>query len=301
MMPYKIWQFAAGLKPGFTMGGGFQSLMEEHKDEKQLLAARLISEGLINKGETVFLPDGSTAMYIFLALREAKHEGGIFTTNVAICMEYIRHPGRIRDLYAVGGRVERKFSSCMYDEDHKHFLREALEKSDQVVMSASAVEFEKGPGSHNPTSAHAWKTILGAAREMIILLDHRKLGIKMPPPMVALHGPDQGEFWKNKWVDKKIGAPFLRVITNVEPGIPSDEKGQPARLRHLPDGKPDDMSPAKRYVLNAHRFSQLLGDRFIENDFVRDYQAALRKAQLKGDRNFPRFRFCQCGDEDGRW
>jgi len=147
----------------------FDDKAAEAADEKERIAARAVE--LLQPDDTVYLDSGSTV------LAAARRLVGwdrltVVTNSLPAAVELA---GRGPRLIIVGGEL-RDRSRAIVGPLTRHLLDEI--RVDRALMGTYALSLEDGLTTTDPAEAFTKQLVLDRAREVILLADHRKVGLR---------------------------------------------------------------------------------------------------------------------------
>ena len=240
----------------------FGKSLKEYVGEKRAVALYATNNhDLICDGSKIFLSDGSHIYYFFLALLYYSRSVSIVTNSLGIAGEYVLRPRNVTRLeFPSNGEVFPNHGGIFnLNEDA---LKSELERSANIFISCEALESSLGICIDDAIRADIRRIAIKSGTPVTILCDHYTLSHQREfHEHAAVFTGEHIRSWQNF-----INGRYNRIITNVHPDIPKEYIQLRPDIRgpfHIPDKKPHSW---QRYCLNARRFRESMGERFIEVD-----------------------------------
>ncbi len=168
--------------------------MGEHlykqQGQKKLVAQFLVnayagnSGPIIRENDTVILPEGTSTLYVGLAIAAHKREVTVHTSNSGLIREYRHNPvleQRLKDMFIIGGKADWKHCEVEGEKCSEQYLNVLSENHSGIVLIIPVTRLtpEQGPTATGPS----WKirgdiVRKGLRREVlrvVFIADHTKL------------------------------------------------------------------------------------------------------------------------------
>jgi hypothetical protein len=290
--------------PGAKFGRGLYAQQEEKKLVAQYLVAAKALDGstILGDDEVVIIFEGSSGLYVGLALAKSGRNISVITTNDALVREYRDNPAiarRLRSLCVVGGladydpELRRCEHGAVYEQVCEKQLEEALSRrppATVLVVTVSGLLPEAGPFVAGPTGAIKRAIIKRAlyqkpedrVKKVVFVADYTK-------HIDRAHGTFGGQiFSSQEWLDLvKEHQDRLHVVTAPPPALRAALlAGQGTRvpkrdLKNISGPIPftdDDI----RYNTAAVALQRLLGGIVVHDDLQSRFSEAYRPMMESG-------------------
>ncbi|MCF7827200.1 MAG: DeoR/GlpR family DNA-binding transcription regulator [Candidatus Marinimicrobia bacterium] len=169
-----------------------------HADEKRRIGAA--AAALIHDGDSIILDSGTTTSEVVKFL-DGKKRLTIMTNAVNIATELAGHPN---STVMLTGGVLREKSFSLVGIQAELMLKEY--HFDKVFLGVDGFDLESGLTTPNPYEAHLNSVMAESAKEVIVLTDSSKFGLKS---LVSIMGLDRID---RVITDKNIPLKYLKVL-----------------------------------------------------------------------------------------
>ncbi len=181
----------------YSIASHFGRSLYENQEEKKLVANFLVSakvrngRSIIKDGDSVVLPEGSSAFYCGLAISEHLRNVTVVTSNDVLLREFRDNPlvaRGLRRLIMVGGVAE--YDDSLQRSEYGGFYGEACHDiyhrciyenpgATILVVPCTSICPSEGPTSHDSNSATTKLSLIRDAvssgvREVVLIADHTK-------------------------------------------------------------------------------------------------------------------------------
>ncbi len=140
-----------------------------HSAEKTAIAKAAVA--MLRDGETIIMDTGSTLAAMASLIPLHLHDIAVVTNSLAVANELANHPGAT--VIVTGGTLRPRLNSLISPFGDL-ILREI--NADVAFLSCAGVDAEKGFTNSNWEEAEIKKAMIRAARKVVFLADHSKLG-----------------------------------------------------------------------------------------------------------------------------
>jgi DeoR/GlpR family transcriptional regulator of sugar metabolism len=154
-----------------------------HSAEKRAIA--IAAAQYFHPGETVIMDTGSTIAALAAEIPRDLANLGVVTNSLSVAQELTAHPGAT--VIVTGGTLKPRLNSLISPFGDL-ILREI--NADVAFLSCAGVDAEKGFTNANWEEAEIKKAMIRAARRIIFLADHSKIGHIATARIAALNQAD---------------------------------------------------------------------------------------------------------------
>ncbi|WP_420102620.1 DeoR/GlpR family DNA-binding transcription regulator [Bosea sp. (in: a-proteobacteria)] len=147
---------------------------QSFSEEKQRIGA--LAASMVRDGETIILDSGTTSLALAQNLSEALTDVVVVTNGLDIAIALRNHPGLT--VIVTGGRVKtggrNLESSSLISPFGTTLLREI--NADIAFLCCAGIDAERGFTNGNWDEAEVKKAMIDAARRVVFVADHAKIG-----------------------------------------------------------------------------------------------------------------------------
>jgi len=159
-----------GSEPGLVARDNRQVLAQSQK----LRIARYAAERLVDKNDIIILEGGTTATAMAHCLAD-KDDLTVVTNGIATAEELRRHLPLTTTIISTGGIVRPESSTCVGPVTER-FFREF--HAHRLFLSASGLTLSEGITDPKMLETQVKRAMIGAAHEVIMLIDSTKFGVR---------------------------------------------------------------------------------------------------------------------------
>jgi DeoR/GlpR family transcriptional regulator of sugar metabolism len=159
-------------RPESNIDSTFDARSQEHTEAKRRIGQAAAQ--FIERGETIILDAGTTTLEIARRLPE-NADLTVVTCALNVALEASAKPGV--NVILCGGRFNARTISVTGNQ-----VERALEEvcADRLFLATYGVDLEKGLAERSFEGAQTKRSLIGAARETILVCDSSKFGAKAP-------------------------------------------------------------------------------------------------------------------------
>lgn len=158
----------AGLLQSLVSGAVFSRRLENHRDEKKMIAHTAAE--MVRNGDTIFLDSGTTAYELALKLREKEH-----LTVITPSLEAANVLTGIPTLtLIVSGGIVQDSSRSMTGPPAEAFFETV--HADILFLVVKGLSIEGGLTDHTMPDASVKRKMIAGAERVVVMADHTKLG-----------------------------------------------------------------------------------------------------------------------------
>ncbi len=154
-----------------------------HSAEKTAIAEAAVA--MLRDGETIIMDTGSTLAAMAALIPIHLHDIAVVTNSLAVANELANHPGAT--VIVTGGTLRPRLNSLISPFGDL-ILREI--NADVAFLSCAGVDADKGFTNGNWEEAEIKKVMIRAARKVVFLADHSKLGHVATARIAAIDAAD---------------------------------------------------------------------------------------------------------------
>src|SRR5262245_29082796 len=193
--------------------------------------AAYIALHLLTRGQEVFIADGSSGLWLMLAVLELDLAIMVKTNNAAVGIEKVLRHRSKATVFGAQGRYDPEYAG-LFGRSAVRFCRRASAHAHLTVVPVTGLSFDEGPCAASPDARRVKRAAMMHARrplshKVVLMAGADKLGLLHPTPAV---------FSRAEWHGLRDSGNLLVVCDRpdgVPPGPPFhwDCEGVPSNLQ----------------------------------------------------------------------
>lgn len=181
--------------------------------------ASYIALKLLQGCQEVFIADGSTGLWLMLAILELDLKLLVLTNNAAVGMERVLRHGSQVGVIAAEGEYNSDYAG-IFGVKAEQFCEEAAKNAQYAIMPVTGLTFDHGPCAGNSDARRIKQAVIPTARELVLISDVYKMGGGRNQTSLVFSGRDN-----RIWCEALHGG-YMHVISDrpangLPPGPPS--------------------------------------------------------------------------------
>ncbi|MSR59571.1 MAG: hypothetical protein EXS05_18330 [Planctomycetaceae bacterium] len=168
-------------------------------EQAKRLVASYVAKKLVRRGTEVFLGDGSSALWVMVAILELDLDVTVVTNNLAIASERLFWEDRSVRVSIAQGAVNREYAG-IYGTDAANYCEDASAEAQMAIVPITFLTYEKGPCAGDANAKRIKKRVIQNATELILICDASKIGNEeydLENMTAPVFGGTLQRFWEN--------------------------------------------------------------------------------------------------------
>jgi DeoR/GlpR family transcriptional regulator of sugar metabolism len=221
-----------------------------------------VALNLIKSGDEVFIADGSSGLWVMLALLELDLPIEVRTNNAAVGIERVlRHSSQVK-VIAAQGEYNSEYGG-IFGKEAQEFCEESARNAQVSIMPVTGLTFKDGPCAGHSNARRIKQAVIENASELVLITDVYKMGHGYNPTRPVFHG-SKSSVWS-----KVRDSEFFHVVSDypvheVPKGGPhawGDPSSWPSRSAEPTESDLAALQALRQFGMEAQNFERTLGDR----------------------------------------